>query len=117
MRRTSSLAFHVDPPDIPDYATANAKTLRRFQSRFLTRWRVRVMTLRTLADVRRLVEDRLPAAYREKPSWRHVTKELEKAARSGNAIEVLAVLSMVLAMEGVECRPRCAATIDQHQRS
>jgi hypothetical protein len=64
------------------------------------------MTLRTLADVRRLVEYRLPAAYREKPSWQHVAKELEKAARSGNAVEVSAALSMVLAMEGVECRPR-----------
>jgi hypothetical protein len=66
----------------------------------------RVMTLRTLADVRRLVEHHLPAAYREKPSWQHVAKELEKAARNGNAVEVSAALSMVLAMEGVECRPR-----------
>jgi hypothetical protein len=52
------------------------------------------------------VEHHLPAAYREKPSWQHVAKELEKAARSGNPVEVSAALSMVLAMEGVECRPR-----------
>jgi hypothetical protein len=39
-----------------------------------------VMKLSTLADVRDLVEKHLPAQYRHKPTWRHVSSQLAKAA-------------------------------------
>jgi hypothetical protein len=38
----------------------------------------KVMTLKTLADVRTLI-GHLPADRRERPTWRHVTAELDKA--------------------------------------
>jgi hypothetical protein len=39
-----------------------------------------VMKLSTLADVRDLVEKHSPAQYRHKPTWRHVSSQLAKAA-------------------------------------
>jgi hypothetical protein len=39
----------------------------------------KVMTLKTLADVRTLLRH-LPAEHRERPTWRHVAAELERAA-------------------------------------
>jgi hypothetical protein len=44
-----------------------------------------VMTLKTLADVREL---------------------LDAAARGGDTVNVVVPLRMVLSMEGVECRPK-----------
>ena len=38
------------------------------------------MKLQTLADVRDLVEKHLPTQYRHKPTWRHVSTEITKAA-------------------------------------
>jgi hypothetical protein len=43
----------------------------------------KVMTLKTLADVRKLM-GHLPAATREKSTWQHVAKCLDEATR-GNA--------------------------------
>ena len=37
-----------------------------------------VMTLKTLADVRALIERHLPAGHRENRTWRHVAAELGK---------------------------------------
>lgn len=41
-----------------------------------------VMTLKTPADVRELVERHLPAECRERDTWRHVAKCLDDAARA-----------------------------------
>jgi hypothetical protein len=38
-----------------------------------------VMKLVTLADVRALIEKYLPGDRRERPTWRHVAAELDKA--------------------------------------
>jgi hypothetical protein len=35
-----------------------------------------VMTLKTLADVRELVERRLPHGHRQRSTWQHVEKQL-----------------------------------------
>jgi hypothetical protein len=62
------------------------------------------MTLKTLADVRELIEHHLPAETRKKSTWRHVAKCLDEAARNGDTVEVYAALQMVLSMERVEYR-------------
>jgi len=53
------------------------------------------MTLKTLADVRELVERHLPAECREKATWQHVVAQLAKAARGGDTINVVVPLQMV----------------------
>jgi hypothetical protein len=64
----------------------------------------KVMTLRTLADVRTLLKH-LPPETREKETWQHVADCLDKAARgSVDVIHVSIPLQIVMAMEGVECR-------------
>lgn len=62
------------------------------------------MTLTTLADVRALL-GHLPAETLDKTTWRHVFRCLDEAAHSvdiDKAVEVYALLQMVLMMEGVE---------------
>ena len=66
----------------------------------------KVMTLKTLWDVRELVERHLPAETRKKSTWQHVAKCSAEAARTGNTVGVYAALQMVLSMEGVDCRPK-----------
>jgi hypothetical protein len=63
------------------------------------------MTLKTLADVRQLIERHLPAAHREKATWRYVAARLAEATRGGDALDVAVALQMVLSLEGVSCRP------------
>jgi hypothetical protein len=63
-----------------------------------------VMKLRTLADVRALI-GHLPAASRDKATWRYVADRLAAAARGADPLDVAVPLQMVLSMEGVECRP------------
>jgi hypothetical protein len=46
-----------------------------------------VMTIRTLADVRDLIESHLPAEVRKKPTWRHVASLLPKAAAGADTID------------------------------
>jgi hypothetical protein len=65
-----------------------------------------VMDLKTLADVRELIEKHLPAETRAKSSWQHVASCLEEAAQGGDTVDVAIALQMVLSMEGVECRPK-----------
>ena len=65
-----------------------------------------VMTVKTLADVRTLIEKHLPAETRDKDTWQHVASELKAAAVSGETINVSVPLQMVLSLEGVECRPK-----------
>ena len=63
-----------------------------------------VMKLSTLADVRDLVEKHLPAQYRHKPTWQHVSKEIAKAADGEkDLLEMCVALRLVLALEGVKC--------------
>ena len=66
-----------------------------------------VTALATLADVRTLIDERLPANYRAKQTWQYVSKLLTDAAQGDtDAVGVEVELRLVLAMEGVECRPR-----------
>ena len=60
------------------------------------------MTLKTLADVRQLIEHRLPAEYREKATWSYLAARLTEAACGGNTLDVAVPLQMVLSMEGVK---------------
>jgi hypothetical protein len=65
------------------------------------------MALTTLADVRELLEKHLPSEHRVKHTWRYVGTLLATAARGeDDAADVEIALRLVLAMEGVECRPR-----------
>jgi hypothetical protein len=63
-----------------------------------------VMTLRTLADVRSLI-NYLPAEYRQRNTWRVMAKRLEEAAQSGNVGEAAIALRIVLMLEKVPCLP------------
>jgi hypothetical protein len=64
------------------------------------------MTLKTLADVRQLVERHLPAECRERDTWRHVSDQLAQAAPGGNINDVVVSLRMVLQLERVPCLPQ-----------
>ena len=63
-----------------------------------------VMTLKTLADVRKLMRH-LPAEHRERPTWRHVAAELEQAAAGADTVDVAVALRLALMLENVDCRP------------
>jgi hypothetical protein len=66
-----------------------------------------VMTLKTLADVRELVEHRLPDGYRQRSTWQHVEKQLNAAALGKvETIDVAVPLRLVLQLEHVPCLPR-----------
>jgi hypothetical protein len=51
-----------------------------------------VMTLRTLADVRDLIERHLPAEVREKSTWRHMASLLPAAAAGADTVDVSVAL-------------------------
>jgi hypothetical protein len=60
--------------------------------------------LSTLADVRDLVDKHLPEQHRRKPTWRHVSTEIAKAAEGEkDLLEICVSLRLVLALEGVDC--------------
>ena len=63
----------------------------------------KVMTLKTLADVRELMRH-IPADRRERSTWRHVDAELGNAAAGADPADVAIALRMVLMLESVECR-------------
>ena len=65
----------------------------------------RVMTLRTLDDVRKLMSH-LPEDRRELSTWQHVAAEFANAAAGGDIEGAVIALRMVLILEHVECRPR-----------
>jgi len=67
---------------------------------------VDVMKLRTLADIRGLIERRLPKAYRDRPHWRAVARDLKAAAAGGDPDDVAMALMFAFAVEGIACRPR-----------
>jgi hypothetical protein len=56
------------------------------------------MTLRTLADVRKLI-GHLPPDHRERKSWQHVAAELDKAAAGADLIDVSVALWLALTIE------------------
>ena len=58
----------------------------------------RVMTIATLADVRKLM-GHLPAHHGDKAPWRHVADELKAAAGSGNTADVAIALRLALMLE------------------
>jgi hypothetical protein len=60
-----------------------------------------VTTLRTLADVRDLIERHLPVAHRDKGTWRYVAARLDEAARGGDVVHVVVPLKLALSLEGV----------------
>jgi hypothetical protein len=65
----------------------------------------KVMTLRTLADVRELMQH-LPSDHRMLPPWRYVASQLDKAANGTlDTVNVEIALRLVLMLEGVKCRP------------
>jgi len=64
-----------------------------------------VTTLRTLSDVRDLVDKHLPRERRERETWRHVSDQLGKAARGGNINDAVIALRLVLQLEQVPCLP------------
>jgi hypothetical protein len=67
----------------------------------------KVMTLRTLGDVRTLIERHLPASYREKETWQIVAAKLAEAARGGEPPDNVSLsLRIVLSLEGVPCQPQ-----------
>ena len=62
-----------------------------------------LMELKTLADIRDLVDKHLPTQYRHKPTWRHVSSQIAKAADGEkDLLEICFSLRLVLALEGVE---------------
>jgi hypothetical protein len=66
-----------------------------------------VMTLKTLADVRELVERRLPDGHRQRSTWQHVEKQLNAAALGTvDTVDVAVPLQMVLQLERVPCLPQ-----------
>lgn len=72
---------------------------RSDSSRHLPRTLVipRVMTLRTIADVRKLLRH-VPADRRELPTWQHVAKLIDEGA---DPLDVSVALRLVLMLEHV----------------
>ena len=64
-----------------------------------------VTTLKTLADVRTLMQH-LPDGHRERSTWRHVAKRLVAAADGGDINDVVVALRLVLHLEQVPCLPQ-----------
>jgi hypothetical protein len=60
------------------------------------------MTLRTLSDVRELVQH-LPREHRERKTWAHVSDQLAKAAKGGDINDAVVALRLVLLLERVPC--------------
>jgi hypothetical protein len=64
------------------------------------------MTLRTLDDVRTLLGHPLPET-REKSTWQHVARRLDRAASgAADVVHVSISLQIVLKLEGVEFRAK-----------
>jgi hypothetical protein len=63
------------------------------------------MTLKTLADVRTLMQH-LPDGHRQRSTWHHVAKQLTAAADGGDVNDVVVSLRLVLQLERVPCLPQ-----------
>jgi hypothetical protein len=64
-----------------------------------------VITLKTLADVRVLIEH-LPEDRRAKPTWQHITAQIEQAAAGVDVVDLGIALRLALMLEGLECQTR-----------
>jgi 2-keto-3-deoxy-L-rhamnonate aldolase RhmA len=64
-----------------------------------------VMTLETLADVRKLMRH-LPEDRRGRSTWRYVADQLAEAAHGADPADAAISLHLALMLEGLECRPR-----------
>jgi hypothetical protein len=64
------------------------------------------MMLKTLTDVRELVERHLPAEWRQRDTWRHVAKQLTAAADGGDINDVVVSLRLELHLERVPYLPQ-----------
>ena len=64
-----------------------------------------VATLKTLADVHVLIQH-LPEDRREKPTWQHITAQLEQAAAGVDVVDLGIALRLALMLEGLECQAR-----------
>ena len=64
-----------------------------------------VTTLKTLADVRVLIQH-LPEDRREKSTWQQITAQLEQAAAGVDVVDLGIALRLALMLEGLECRAR-----------
>jgi hypothetical protein len=62
-----------------------------------------VMTLKTLADVRKLL-GYLPKDVRARSTWQGVANQLNAAARGADPADVVVALQLVLMLEKVEFR-------------
>jgi hypothetical protein len=56
----------------------------------------KVMTLKTVGEVRTLIANHLPADFRDQRTWQHVAAELDKAAAGGDPVELSVALRMAL---------------------
>jgi hypothetical protein len=65
-----------------------------------------IATLRTLADVRVFVTQRLPKLYRDRPHWLAVARDFEAAARGDDLAEASMTVRVALLIEGVACRTK-----------
>jgi hypothetical protein len=64
-----------------------------------------VLTVRTISDVRVLVERHLPESHRDRPHWHAVSVAIAEAAIGGDVQEVEIALWLAAAIEGLRCRP------------
>ena len=64
-----------------------------------------VMTLRTLGDVRKLIQ-LMPKDFRDRSTWQHVIAELNAAAHGADPVDVAVALQLVLMMENVTVQPK-----------
>jgi hypothetical protein len=62
-----------------------------------------VTTLHRLGYIRELVQRHLPPEFRERDTWRHVSRRLTEAAKGGDMDESL---RLVLQLERVPCLPQ-----------
>jgi len=48
----------------------------------------------------------LPPEFRERDTWRHVSRQLTEAAKDGDMDDVIVSLRLVLQLERVPCLPQ-----------
>jgi hypothetical protein len=63
----------------------------------------KVMTLKTLANVRTLLRH-LPDSHRNRSTWRHVAQQLVAAARGHDVTDAAIALRLALMLDRVECQ-------------
>jgi len=64
----------------------------------------KVMTLKTLADVRTLLRH-LPDSHRNRSTWQHVAQQLDAASRGHDVTDAAIALRLAFMLDRVECQP------------